>query len=135
MFDIVIMLRKVVITLTSCMINMSYIFSHKTWDDEEDVEWTAPTIPNMRTRVHGRKGLCTCIFKAEIHVNRKKCFHKNVFPWQKIKSPNYTCKWKAPMVDNPGFYTFNFEVLWPFKSWHNILVFKPMTTIFRWVIV
>ncbi|KAK4406749.1 Calreticulin-1 [Sesamum angolense] len=47
------------------------------WDDEEDGEWTAPTIPNPE-------------YKG---------------PWKpkKIKNPNYKGKWKAPMIDNPDF--------------------------------
>ncbi|KAF9676731.1 hypothetical protein SADUNF_Sadunf08G0033400 [Salix dunnii] len=44
------------------------------WDDEEDGEWTAPTISNPE-------------YKG---------------PWKpkKIKNPNYQGKWKAPIVDN-----------------------------------
>uniref|UniRef100_A0A6N2KRR9 Calreticulin n=1 Tax=Salix viminalis TaxID=40686 RepID=A0A6N2KRR9_SALVM len=47
------------------------------WDDEEDGEWTAPTIPNPE-------------YKG---------------PWKpkKIKNPNYQGKWKAPIIDNPDF--------------------------------
>ncbi|KAL8120339.1 hypothetical protein AgCh_017495 [Apium graveolens] len=45
------------------------------WDDEEDGEWTPPTIPKPE-------------YKG---------------PWtpKKIKSPAYKGKWKAPMIDNP----------------------------------
>ncbi|GMH07725.1 hypothetical protein Nepgr_009565 [Nepenthes gracilis] len=47
------------------------------WDDQEDGEWTTPTIPNPE-------------YKG---------------PWKprKIKNPNYKGKWKAPMIDNPDF--------------------------------
>ncbi|XP_024638651.1 calreticulin isoform X2 [Medicago truncatula] len=47
------------------------------WDDEEDGEWTAPTIANPE-------------YKG---------------PWKpkKIKNPNYSGKWKAPLIDNPDF--------------------------------
>nr|XP_009804594.1 PREDICTED: calreticulin isoform X2 [Nicotiana sylvestris] len=47
------------------------------WDDQEDGEWTAPTIPNPE-------------YKG---------------PWKpkKIKNPNYKGKWKAPLIDNPDF--------------------------------
>nr|GMD40296.1 calreticulin [Ipomoea batatas]GMD46670.1 calreticulin [Ipomoea batatas] len=48
------------------------------WDDEEDGEWTAPTVANPE-------------YKG---------------PWtpKKIKNPNYKGKWKAPMIDNPGMF-------------------------------
>ncbi|KAJ0976346.1 hypothetical protein J5N97_018311 [Dioscorea zingiberensis] len=47
------------------------------WNEEEDGEWTAPTIPNPE-------------YKG---------------PWtpKKIKNPNYKGKWKAPMIDNPEY--------------------------------
>merc|ERR1711915_927862 len=47
------------------------------WDDEEDGEWKAPTIPNPE-------------YKG---------------PWKpkKIKNPKYKGKWVAPMIDNPDF--------------------------------
>ncbi|KAL9234954.1 hypothetical protein vseg_009764 [Gypsophila vaccaria] len=47
------------------------------WDDEEDGEWTAPTIPNPE--------------------------YKGPWKAKKIKNPNYKGKWKAPMIDNPEF--------------------------------
>ncbi|XP_050381326.1 calreticulin isoform X2 [Argentina anserina] len=47
------------------------------WDDEEDGEWTAPTIPNPE--------------------------YKGEWKPKKIKNPNYKGKWKAPMIDNPKF--------------------------------
>ncbi|XP_038993893.1 calreticulin-like isoform X2 [Hibiscus syriacus] len=80
------------------------------WDDGEDGEWTAPTIPNPE-------------YKG---------------PWtpKKIKNPNYKGKWKAPKIDNPDFkddpdlYVFpNLKYvgieLWQVKSgtmFDNILV-------------
>ncbi|CAI9781729.1 unnamed protein product [Fraxinus pennsylvanica] len=47
------------------------------WDDEEDGEWTPPTIANPE-------------YKG---------------PWKprKIKNANYKGKWKAPVIDNPDF--------------------------------
>merc|ERR1711915_94839 len=47
------------------------------WDDKEDGEWKAPTIPNPE-------------YKG---------------PWKpkKIKNPKYKGKWVAPMIDNPDF--------------------------------
>ncbi|XP_022557248.1 calreticulin-1 isoform X2 [Brassica napus] len=47
------------------------------WDDEEDGEWTAPTIPNPE--------------------------YNGEWKPKKIKNPNYKGKWKAPMIDNPDF--------------------------------
>ncbi|XP_024189820.1 calreticulin isoform X2 [Rosa chinensis] len=47
------------------------------WDDEEDGEWTAPTIPNPE--------------------------YKGEWSPKKIKNPNYKGKWKAPLIDNPKF--------------------------------
>nr|XP_043627608.1 calreticulin isoform X2 [Erigeron canadensis] len=47
------------------------------WDDEEDGEWTVPTIPNPE--------------------------YKGPWKAKKIKNPNYQGKWKAPMIDNPDF--------------------------------
>ncbi|KAL0281889.1 UNVERIFIED_CONTAM: Calreticulin, partial [Sesamum radiatum] len=52
------------------------------WDDEEDGEWTAPTIPNPEYKGPWKPSLFQC---------------------QKIKNPNYKGKWKAPMIDNPDF--------------------------------
>ncbi|XP_044326758.1 calreticulin isoform X2 [Triticum aestivum] len=48
------------------------------WDDEEDGEWTAPTIPNPE--------------------------YKGPWKQKKIKNPNYQGKWKAPMIANPGIF-------------------------------
>uniref|UniRef100_A0A453MCH5 Calreticulin n=1 Tax=Aegilops tauschii subsp. strangulata TaxID=200361 RepID=A0A453MCH5_AEGTS len=80
------------------------------WDDEEDGEWTAPTIPNPE-------------YKG---------------PWiqKKIKNPNFKGKWKAPLIDNPEFkddpYIYAFDSLkhigielWQVKSgtlFDNILI-------------
>ncbi|XP_012833817.1 PREDICTED: calreticulin-like isoform X2 [Erythranthe guttata] len=47
------------------------------WDDEEDGEWTAPTIPNPE--------------------------YKGPWKAKKIKNPNFKGKWTAPMIDNPDF--------------------------------
>ncbi|CAN6724537.1 unnamed protein product [Malus baccata var. baccata] len=47
------------------------------WDDEEDGEWTAPTIPNPE--------------------------YKGEWKPKKIKNPNFKGKWKAPLIDNPEF--------------------------------
>ncbi|KAF9681511.1 hypothetical protein SADUNF_Sadunf05G0009000 [Salix dunnii] len=47
------------------------------WEDEEDGEWTAPTIPNPE--------------------------YKGPWKAKKIKNPNYQGKWKAPKIDNPDF--------------------------------
>ncbi|KAG0542326.1 hypothetical protein BDA96_02G093700 [Sorghum bicolor] len=59
------------------------------WDDEEDGEWTAPTIPNPE--------------------------YKGPWKQKKIKNPNYQGKWKAPMIDNPDFkddpYIYAFDSL------------------------
>ncbi|VAH54046.1 calreticulin isoform X2 [Triticum dicoccoides] len=80
------------------------------WDDEEDGEWTAPTIPNPE--------------------------YKGPWKQKKIKNPNYQGKWKAPMIANPDFkddpyiYAFNSLKyigieLWQVKSgtlFDNILI-------------
>ncbi|XP_020867894.1 calreticulin-2 isoform X2 [Arabidopsis lyrata subsp. lyrata] len=47
------------------------------WDDEEDGEWTAPTIPNPE--------------------------YMGEWKPKQIKNPNYKGKWKAPVIDNPDF--------------------------------
>ncbi|KAG4397431.1 hypothetical protein GLYMA_10G147600v4 [Glycine max] len=47
------------------------------WDDEEDGEWTPPTIANPE--------------------------YKGPWKAEKIKNPNYKGKWKAPLIDNPDF--------------------------------
>ncbi|KAF6144215.1 hypothetical protein GIB67_004888 [Kingdonia uniflora] len=47
------------------------------WDDEEDGEWTVPTIPNPE--------------------------YKGEWEAKKIKNPNYKGKWKTPKIDNPDF--------------------------------
>ncbi|KAG2626453.1 hypothetical protein PVAP13_3KG354600 [Panicum virgatum] len=80
------------------------------WDDEEDGEWTAPTIPNPE--------------------------YKGPWKQKKIKNPNYQGKWKAPMIDNPDFkddpYIYAFDSLkyigielWQVKSgtlFDNIII-------------
>ncbi|KAF7008451.1 hypothetical protein CFC21_023199 [Triticum aestivum] len=80
------------------------------WDDEEDGEWTAPTIPNPE--------------------------YKGPWKQKKIKNPNYQGKWKAPMIANPDFkddpYIYAFDSLkyigielWQVKSgtlFDNILI-------------
>ncbi|KAM0878468.1 hypothetical protein ACQ4PT_034876 [Festuca glaucescens] len=80
------------------------------WDEEEDGEWTAPTIPNPD--------------------------YKGPWTQKKIKNPNYKGKWKAPLIDNPEFkddpYIYSFDSLkhigielWQVKSgtlFDNILI-------------
>ncbi|XP_042457520.1 calreticulin-like [Zingiber officinale] len=80
------------------------------WNEEEDGEWTAPTIPNPE--------------------------YKGPWKQKKIKNPNYKGKWEAPLIDNPDYkddpdiYTYpNLRYvgieLWQVKSgtlFDNILV-------------
>ncbi|KAK8545958.1 hypothetical protein V6N12_026765 [Hibiscus sabdariffa] len=55
----------------------NYVHQPEDWDEEEDGEWTAPTIPNPE--------------------------YKGPWVQKKIKNPNYKGKWKAPKIDNPEF--------------------------------
>ena len=52
------------------------------WDDEEDGDWTAPSIPNPKC--------------AEVSGCGK---------WSPpmIKNPAYKGKWSAPLIDNPKY--------------------------------
>ncbi|CAD6205005.1 unnamed protein product [Miscanthus lutarioriparius] len=54
------------------------------WDDEEDGENGQPQpFLTQSTKDHGSK--------------------------KKINNPDYKGKWKAPLIDNPDIFTFNFE--------------------------
>jgi calnexin len=52
------------------------------WDDEEDGDWTAPTVANPKCESAPGCG-----------------------PWSKplIANPAYKGKWSAPMIDNPAY--------------------------------
>lgn len=72
------------------------------WDDEEDGEWTAPTIPNPEYKGPWKPKVCGVFTLSWMTYPRVCCLMLNLSYFQRIKNPNYKGKWKAPMIDNPG---------------------------------
>jgi len=63
-------------------------------------------LPTQSTRDHGsQRFVCveTLIDGILQYVLELICLLTlGVTSWQKIKNPNYSGKWKAPLIDNPG---------------------------------
>lgn len=98
--------KKKLLLLTS----QTYLFQPQDWDDEEDGEWVAPTIPNPEYKGpwEPKVGLW-CFFFTLVHdisiitlLFLLEDFKHYFCSFQKIKNPNYKGKWKAPLIDNPG---------------------------------
>lgn len=75
-------------------------FQPEDWDDEEDGEWTAPTMANPEYKGPWKQKVCWVLDLSNfIWLNTRLMWISFL---QKIKNPNYKGKWKAPMIANPG---------------------------------
>lgn len=75
-------------------------FQPEDWDDEEDGEWTAPTMANPEYKGPWKQKVCRVLDLSNfIWLNTRLM---SISFLQKIKNPNYKGKWKAPMIANPG---------------------------------
>ena len=81
------------------------MFQPEDWDDEEDGEWTAPTIPNPEYKGEWKPKVCKILMFSYrlVTVTFRTVVHDFAPSVQKIKNPNYKGKWKVPMIDNPNF--------------------------------
>lgn len=66
-------------------------------------------LPTLSTRAHGSRRLVVYSINKCINCDCRLVLIACFACVQKIKNPNYKGKWKAPMIDNPGYFMFNLK--------------------------